>query len=79
MHNEAGGLDIPRESEQELFLVHCENIQFYVILIFVLPSPQHHSTVQVDRLRVWDAPFSLSGHVAVDACLGSGPEGEGGG
>ena len=64
--------------EHELFLVHCNNIQSYITLIFVLPSTQHHYTLQVDCLRVWDAPFSSSGQVAIGACTSSEPEGEGG-
>ncbi|SRR5258706_3602849 len=64
--------------EQELFLVHRDDIsiQLYAILIFVLPSPQLHSNVQVDCLRPWDASFVLSGQAAVDPCLSSEPEGK---
>ena len=35
--------------EQELLLVHCDDIsiQLYIALLFVLPSPQLHSNIQV--------------------------------
>ena len=67
--------------EQELFLKHRDDIsiKLYIILIFVPPSPQFHSNVQVDYLRLWDASFILNGQVTVDAWLSPDPEGEYGG